>query len=79
MGRDAYVSFEQNYTDLATAESFLERLRNENRATKQQLDDMQGSITRLQRASLKVKTRCWLQPTKLAVQQPKWFRRHGST
>eukprot|EP00435_Cladocopium_sp_Y103_P011899 s3822_g3.t1 len=48
--RDAYVSFEQNCTDVAAAESLIERLRAKNPAVRQQFDDMQGSINRLQRA-----------------------------
>lgn len=50
MASDDFQSFEQNYSDLAVAESLVDRLCNENKAFRAEINEMQGQITRLQRA-----------------------------
>eukprot|EP00435_Cladocopium_sp_Y103_P021435 s199_g5.t1 len=48
MAKDAFDSFSPLYGDVATLENLVERLHNENRALMRDLDEMRGSITRLQ-------------------------------
>eukprot|EP00435_Cladocopium_sp_Y103_P006332 s4440_g2.t1 len=58
MARDAYVSYEQNYTDLAVVESAVERLARENEqlrrdvnALQVELDGVQSTLRRLREAT----------------------------
>jgi hypothetical protein len=46
MASDDFQSLEQNYSDLAVAESLVDRLCNENKAFRAEINEMQGQKTR---------------------------------
>ena len=49
MARDAYESYEQNYTDLAVAERALGLLRDEDAALRTRMEALEQGFVRVQR------------------------------